>query len=108
MTIYVAEIEGRAIIAFAAGTREEAEAFRDEPWLQEDLMVLQSEGRFLWDGESEIFIREATEDERSRCDTAHAKTILAGDDDIPDDDDWYIWLVPDITDVTDEMDDEDT
>ena len=65
MTVYVAEIDGRAVVAFNADNDLEAELAVEDEIFQNDLAVLESSGRPLWDGEAEIHIREADEDERS-------------------------------------------
>ena len=60
MTVYVAEIDGRAVVAFNADNDLEAELEIEDEIFQNDLAVLESSGRPLWDGEAEIHIREAT------------------------------------------------
>ena len=65
MTVYVAEIHGRAVVAFNADNDLEAEREIEDEIFQNDLAVLESSGRPIWDGEAEIHIREADEDERS-------------------------------------------
>jgi len=63
MTIYVAEIAGRAIAAFEAEGKEEAALIFDSPVLRGDLMVLENKGRPLWDGEQTIDSRLALPEE---------------------------------------------
>jgi hypothetical protein len=101
MTVYVAEIEGRSIVAFDAETRCEAETLTDAEWLKEDLMVLESNGQPLWDGNAEIYIREAFEDERDKWDSSRARALL--EEEIDADEEWIIYLVP----VSEPADDED-
>jgi hypothetical protein len=76
MTIYVAEIEGRAIAAFNAETDIAAEQFVEAEYFQEDLLVLETDGRSLWDGKSAIHVREAMEEERALWDSSRARAIL--------------------------------
>jgi hypothetical protein len=100
MTIYVAEIEGRAIAAFHAETDIEAEEFVDAEWFRDDLMVLEFEGRPLWNGTSEIYVREAVDDERATWDSSRARGILEGEAD-KNKKDWLAFLVL-IVDPTDD------
>ena len=79
MTVYVAEIDGRAVVAFNADNDLEAELEVEDEIFQNDLAVLESSGRPLWDGEAEIHIREADEDERGKFDSSRAKAILEGE-----------------------------
>jgi hypothetical protein len=58
--IFVAEIEGKAIAAFGSVAMIDAEVFFGSGPFHSDLMVLETDdGRPLWDGKSEIFVREA-------------------------------------------------
>ena len=67
MPIYVAEIAGRGLAAFDAGDDTEAAEVRlVDKAFRRDLIVLQNEGRPLWDGKSEIRMRKASPEE-----TAH-------------------------------------
>ena len=59
MTVYVAEILGRGIAAFDAANDAEATQVRlTDKAFRRDLTVLQNEGRPLWDGVSQIYVRE--------------------------------------------------
>jgi len=101
MTIYVAELEGRPIIAFFAETQGEAFSFIDDnEAVRDDLMVLESDGRSVWDGEAEIHIREAFAEERGEWDASRARAILSGEQDAHDDD-WLVFLIS-VSDPTDE------
>jgi hypothetical protein len=57
MTVYVAEINGRAIAAFNAENEIQAEVRATSKPFRADLTVLKSEGNSLWNGRDEIFIR---------------------------------------------------
>jgi hypothetical protein len=104
MTIFVAEIAGRAIAAFHVETPVDARHFGDEELFRADLMVLESGGRPLWDGKSEIRVREAHEEEADAWRSSRARAILAGDILSTDiDDDWLTYLVP-VSDPTDSDD----
>src|SRR4051794_17106512 len=105
MTIYVVEIDGRALVAFSAETAIEAEMLAAEPWLRDEFMVLEFESRPLWDGIAEIHVREALEEERASWDTSKARAVLAGET-TADDEDWLAYLVL-VVDPTDEALDED-
>jgi hypothetical protein len=61
MQTYVAEVAGRAVIAFRAKDEIEAQEWIDtEEDVRSDLAVLENEGRPLWDGETPIVVRAAT------------------------------------------------
>jgi hypothetical protein len=61
MQTYVAEVAGRAVIAFRAKDEIEAQKWIDtEEDVRSDLAVLENEGRPLWDGETAIVVRAAT------------------------------------------------
>ena len=54
MAVYVAEIDGRAVVAFNAENDLEAQVVIEDEIFQNDLAVLESSGRPIWDGEAEI------------------------------------------------------
>ena len=60
MTIFVAEINGRGIVAFSQPSPEDALDWADDEDFRSDIVFLEGEdGRPLWDGRAEIFVREA-------------------------------------------------
>ncbi len=89
MTIYVAEIEGRAIAAFGAETEIGAEEVAEAEWFQADLMCLESGGQPLWNGVSEINIRKASADERKIWKRSAMEAEKRGEDS----EDWLVFLV---------------
>ena len=52
MSIYVAEIAGRATFAFDADSEDQAKGYLSDKSFLSDLYVLQSGGRSLWNGKS--------------------------------------------------------
>ena len=102
MAVYVAEVDGRAVVAFNANNDLEAQMHIEDEIFQNDLAVLESSGRPIWDGEAEIQIREADEGESGKFDRSRAKAILDGE--IGDSDSWMVYLVP-VSDPTDEPED---
>ena len=84
MTVYVAEISGRGIAAFNAANDIEAQAHLANKSFLRDLVVLQNQGRPLWDGVSQIQMRLASPEE--------AETWQAGK--TSDDEDPFVFLVP--------------
>ena len=96
MTIYVAEISGRSIAAFNAANDIEAEAHLANKAFLRDLVVLQNQGRSLWDGVSQIQMRLASPEE--------AETWQAGK--TSDDEHPFVFLVP-VVDPSSFDDDED-
>jgi hypothetical protein len=100
MSIYVVEIAGRGVVAFSAATSEEARLFvaKDEE-LRADLMVLESEGEPLWDGNAELYIRDAYPEEQARWQASQVRALMDGE--IEDEDEsWVLFLVP-VIDPTD-------
>ena len=101
MTVFVVEINGRAVAAFGAGSQSEAEALVNEGFLHEDLMTLKNDGRPLWDGSSEVFIREADPSEVAKWEASYARARLADEADEEDRARWFAFLVS-VTDPTGE------
>jgi hypothetical protein len=101
MTVYVAEINGRAIAAFNAENEIQAEVRGRSKPFRADLTVLENEGHPLWNGRDEIFIRKAFPEEEAQFDASQARAIK--DKEIDEDDDWLTFLVP-VTDPTDDFD----
>jgi hypothetical protein len=92
MTVYVAEISGRGIVAFDAANEDEARARLSDKTLRRDLHVFQNQGRSLWDGVSEINLRRALPKE---AETWQAGRAMAGQSSEPDGrEDWRVFLVP--------------
>ncbi|WP_051614900.1 hypothetical protein [Phyllobacterium sp. UNC302MFCol5.2] len=92
MTVYVAEILGRGIVAFDAANENEARARLSDKTLRRDLHVFQNQGRCLWDGVSEINLRGALPQE---VETWEAGRASAGQTD-EFDGHWYrrVFLIP--------------
>ena len=63
MPIYVAEIAGSATFAFDADSEDQANGHLSDKSFLSDLYVLQSGGRSLWNGKSEIRLRAALPNE---------------------------------------------
>ena len=49
------------------------EAFIGEEWFRSDLMALERDGKPLWDGKSEIYLREALAEEADQWRVAYAR-----------------------------------
>ena len=75
MTVYVAEIAGRAIVAFEADGEDAAQARLADRAFRRDLYVFRSGNAALWDGASEIHLRPALPAE---AETWAAKKAMAG------------------------------
>lgn len=93
MPVYIAAIRSRSIAAFhadnggAAALRVRDCSFRD------DLLVLATEGRPLWDGLTDIDVREALAGEEVKWRASRARAIRRGNIE-HDDDAWIAFLVP--------------
>jgi hypothetical protein len=101
MTVYVAEINGRAIAAFNAENEIQAEGRAASKPFRADLTVLENEGHPLWNGTDEIFVRKAFPAEEAQFDASQARAIK--NKEIDEDDDWLMFLIP-VRDPTDDFD----
>ena len=79
MTVYVADIKGRGVAAFCADSGPDAERLVRDRVFRDDLMALASGGLPLWDGVSDIQVRQAHPDEEARWRASHANAIRRGD-----------------------------
>ena len=66
MTVYVATIKGRGIVAFYAENGAAAMVRVLDPLFRDDLMVLATDGLPLWDGVADIQVRPAFPEEEAR------------------------------------------
>src|SRR5437899_10403394 len=92
MTVYVAEIKGRGIAAFQADNGSDAEHFARDRVFRDDLMALVTDGLPLWDGVSDIRIRQALPSEDAKWRASRAKAIGQGNIEEKDDA-WIAFLV---------------
>ena len=92
MTVYVAEISGRAIVAFDAANENEAKARLSDKTLRRDLHVFQNQGRSLWDGVAEINLRGALPKETEIWQAGRATAGQAGEP--GGHAHWRVFLVP--------------
>jgi len=99
--IFVAEIDGRAVVAFTAEDREAADDWIRGPASIADLCCLETEGApLLADPDNpEILLREPLPEEE-------ASWRKSRDANEPDAEDWLMYLVP-VTDATDDPPDDD-
>jgi hypothetical protein len=98
--MFTVEIGGRAIAVTNADEAQARELIESEEF-REDLTVILSDGKPVWDGKSEIGIRAATPDEEEEFESADE-----GDDEeeeIDGDEPSVVFLV----DIDDEEDEED-
>jgi hypothetical protein len=74
MTVYTIEVDGKPVVVLTAEDRQEVEK------VEEDLTALEDEaGNPVWDGTSELSVREAFPEEVDRWQAAFADALL-GDD----------------------------
>jgi hypothetical protein len=92
MTVYVAEIKGRGVAAFRAESGFDAERLVRNRVFCDDLMVLTTGGLPLWDGVTQIQVRQARPDEEAKWRASHAKAIRHGNIE-GDEDAWIVFLV---------------
>ena len=92
MPVFTLEIAGQPILSMRAVSLREASATTRSPSFGADLMLLESEGRPLWDGRSPIHLRPADEEELAAFERAFAKAIKAGE--AGKNEEWIAFLVP--------------
>ena len=92
MTVYVADIKGRGVAAFRADSGPDAERLVHDRVFRDDLMALASGGLPLWNGVSDIQVRQARPDEEARWRASHANAIRRGDIE-RDEQAWVVFLV---------------
>jgi hypothetical protein len=80
MTIYVAEIGGKAIAAMNAENTVDADDWLGGPAFHSELLRLRDEdGNPIWDGEAEIHVRVASSEEEKIWESERAEAVLAGE-----------------------------
>ena len=98
MPIFTTEIAGRPTVAFAARDYASALAFVHMDFLCSELRDLPApEGAPLWDGQAELVVRDATEQEKSAWDAEVAQAIQEREIDRREDAldaGWFIFLAP--------------
>jgi len=109
MTLYIIEVEGRAVMAFPAEDEFKAYQFAESEATEEDLVVLHHNEAPIWDGESDLFVREAHAEEQAKWETAFAHALQSSNADPMDRDQWVAFLIPvtDPTDLDDDLDEDD-
>jgi len=92
MTVYVAEVKGKGIAAFHADDHSCAELRVRDRIFRDDLMALATGCVPLWDGISDILIRQAHADEEAQWRASHSRAIRQGNI-AANDDEWVAFLV---------------
>lgn len=93
MPVYVAAIASRSIAAFHAENGDDAALRLRDRSFRDDLMVLATDGRPLWDGVADIDVRKALAGEEVKWRTSRARAVRRGN--IEDEDEaWIAFLVP--------------
>jgi hypothetical protein len=92
MTVYVAEVKGRGIAAFHAENGLEAERFVCDRLFRDDLMVLATDGLPLWDGATDVAVRQALPNEDIKWRASRARAIAHGNIE-ENDNAWVAFLV---------------
>jgi hypothetical protein len=99
MKTYVARIGGKAVMAFRAEANDQARAIIDDQdgSMQSDLKVLvDTDGKPLWDGKSAIDVREATAAQHAEWEQSRDQAIRDGEIDLDagnDPDEWNVYLM---------------
>jgi hypothetical protein len=79
MSLFVAELEHRAIAVFNADDHSDAQDFVDEAAFQDDLQTRSGDGDEAWDGITPIDIRDAGPEEIAIWQIARAEVDRSGD-----------------------------
>lgn len=87
--VFVIEAKGRALVAFEAITRREADELRKEQWFHEELLALCFEKHQIWDGRVLLTVRGAEPAEITEFKTAQAIARNKQDDGI-----FLAYLIP--------------
>ena len=107
MGVYAVDVGGRIIAVFDASSEREAKRHvHGKSGLANDWLVLESDGRPIWDGEQELSLREATPIEYNRWQAWRTKEIDSGD--YPDEGEELVHLlyfIP-VQDPTSDIDDD--
>jgi hypothetical protein len=104
--MHTVEIAG-VPIAIVNSSKDEAEEFFQSEVFKSDLLSWETpEGRSLWDGMAELFVRPSFAEEEAVFDRGFAKARVNGSAD-PDDEDGYLILLVPVVDPDDEEEDED-
>ena len=99
MKTYVATIDGSPVLAFRAEDDDQARAMVDGPdgSMQSDLkMLVDADGKPLWNGKSEIRVREATPAQHTEWEESRDQAISDGEIDLDagnDPNEWNVYLV---------------
>ena len=94
--MFTVEIDGRAIAVTNAQEDQARDLIESEEFL-DDLMVMESNGKPVWNGQTPVTLRPATPDEKAEF---HEAEDL--DDDIDDEDEPCVVFLIDIDDEDDE------
>ena len=110
MTVWAVEVNGRAVLAVADEHRLDAEAdLEPNGVIASDLSVLTDpSGAPLWDGKSELILREAESEEQAVWDKGVAEAILEGEVESREEaqeDGYVVFLVPAIDPTDEDIDD---
>lgn len=100
--MFTVEIGGRAIAVTNADEAQARELIESEEF-REDLTVILSDGKPVWDGKSEIGIRAATPDEEEEFESADEMDDEEEEEEVDGDEPSVVFLV----DIDDEEDEED-
>ena len=99
MNTYVAIIGGKAVLTFRAVDHDQARAMIDdqEGSARSDLKVLVNmDGKPLWDGKSAIQVREATAEQDAEWKRSRDQAIIDGEIDLDagnNPDEWNVYLL---------------
>jgi hypothetical protein len=101
MDYFTVTVGNKAIVATKADDALDVEMLIEDEAFLADLMVLESDGKPIWDGEEKIAFRPSSDPEKSAYDKCVAEAEAEGD--YEEGDDFITYLVP-VTDPTDEDD----
>jgi hypothetical protein len=93
MSVYVVEINGTGVVAFSEKNFSEAKRFVGAALESDFLVLATTEGKPLWDGKSELFIRDAFPEEQEKWAASKAQAVRS-EEWKNDEEAWVLFLVP--------------
>jgi hypothetical protein len=79
MSVNVVEISGTGIVAFNEKNLSEAKRFVGAALESDFLVLITTNGKPLWDGKSELFVREAFPEEEQKWAASKAQAVRSGE-----------------------------
>ena len=89
LRVFVIEAEGQRIVAFEAASHREASEIRKEQWFRDELTLLQSNKKPIWDGKASLSVRIAEPTEVLEYERAESSALNRDRDEL-----FLVYLIP--------------